>query len=47
MATCGCLADIERVDLDELRRQYPEAMNRTYHSCAGTDIDSFLYKGEK
>ncbi len=47
MATCGFLAEIERVDLDELRRKYPEAFDRPFHQCAGTGVDAFLYKGDK
>ena len=47
MATCGFLAEIERVDLDELRRKYPEAFNRPFHQCAGTSVESFLYKPDK
>jgi hypothetical protein len=47
MATCGFLAEFERVDLDKLTAQYPEAFNRPFHHAAGTCIESFLDKGEK
>jgi trimethylamine-N-oxide reductase (cytochrome c) len=47
MATCGFLAEIERVDLDELRRRNPDAFNRPFHNCAGAGIESFLYKPDK
>ena len=47
MATCGCLAEVERVDMDELRRKHPEAFNRHFHCCAGPDVSSFLHKGNK
>jgi molybdopterin guanine dinucleotide-containing S/N-oxide reductase-like protein len=47
MATCGFLAQVERVNLDELRTKYPEAFNRPFHPFAGTGVESFLYDGGK
>ena len=47
MATGGFLAEVERVNLDELRQKYPEAFNRPFHPFAGTGVESFLYKGKK
>jgi molybdopterin guanine dinucleotide-containing S/N-oxide reductase-like protein len=47
MATCGFLAQVERVDLGALRKKYPEAFNRPFHLFAGTGVESFLYQGEK
>jgi len=44
MATCSFLAEIERVDLDELRRKYPEAMTRPFHKDAGPSTESFCCK---
>jgi molybdopterin guanine dinucleotide-containing S/N-oxide reductase-like protein len=42
MATGGFLAEIERAGLDELRRQYPEAMARPFHPAAGPYVDGFM-----
>ena len=47
MATCGFLAEIERVNLDDLRRKYPEAFSRPFHAAAGPSVASFLYGGKK
>jgi molybdopterin guanine dinucleotide-containing S/N-oxide reductase-like protein len=47
MTTCGFLAQVERVNLDDLRKKYPEAFNRPFHPFAGTGVESFLYGGEK
>jgi molybdopterin guanine dinucleotide-containing S/N-oxide reductase-like protein len=47
MATGGFLAEVERVNLDELRQKYPEAFNRPFHPFAGTGVESFLYRGPK
>jgi hypothetical protein len=46
MATCGFLAEVERVNLDELRSKYPEAFSRPFHPFAGTGVESFLYGGK-
>jgi len=35
MATSGFLVEVEQVNLDELRRQYPEAFERPFHPTAG------------
>ncbi len=45
MVVSGFLAEVEQADLDELRRQYPEAFNRPFHAAAGPIVDSFLYGG--
>jgi len=47
MATCGFLAEVERVNLDELRSKYPEAFSRPFHPFAGTGVESFLYGGKE
>jgi len=44
MATSGFLVEVEKVNLDELRKQYPEAFNRKYHSKAGLVTDSFTFE---
>ena len=35
MAVSGFLAEVKRVNLDELRKKYPEAFNRPYRSASG------------
>jgi molybdopterin guanine dinucleotide-containing S/N-oxide reductase-like protein len=35
MAVSGFLAEVEKVNLEEMRRQYPEAFSRPYHPAAG------------
>jgi trimethylamine-N-oxide reductase (cytochrome c) len=47
MATSGFLAEVERVNLDELRRKYPEAFSRPFDAAAGPGVASFLYGGKK
>jgi len=47
IATCGFLAEVERVNLDELRRKYPEAFSRSFHPAAGPDTESFILGGNK
>jgi len=42
MVTGGFLIDIERVDLDELRRKYPEAFSRPYHKSSGLILERIL-----
>jgi len=42
MAVSGFLIEVERADLDELRRQYPEAFNRPFHPAAGPSLKSFV-----
>ena len=46
MATSGFLVEVERVSLDELRKKYPEAINRPFHKTAGPGVQSFLSGGE-
>ena len=42
IATSGFLVEVERANLDELRKKYPEAFNRPYHSTVGRVMESFL-----
>jgi len=42
MAVSGFLVEMERVNLDEMRRQYPEAFNRPFHPAAGPSLKSFV-----
>lgn len=37
---------VERVDLDELMKRYPEAFRRRYHPAAGLRMERILVKGE-
>jgi hypothetical protein len=46
MATSGFLVEVERVNLDELKKKYPEAFNRPFHATAGPGVQSFLSGGE-
>ncbi len=45
MVSSGFLVEVERVDLDELRRQYPEAFNKPYDKASGLRFDRVLVKG--
>ncbi len=40
----GYLAEVERANLDELRKKYPEAFNRPFHPTAGLCVDYFMKK---
>ena len=42
MATSGFLVEVEGVDLDELRKKYPEAFERPYHPAAGLRMERVL-----
>jgi trimethylamine-N-oxide reductase (cytochrome c) len=42
MATSGYLIEVERADLDELMKKYPEAFKRKFHPAAGTCLESFV-----
>ena len=42
MATCGILAEIERVDLGAMMREHSEAFERPFHKAAGPDTKSFV-----
>ena len=42
MAVSGFLVEVARADLDELRRQYPEAFTRPIHPAAGPSLESYL-----
>lgn len=47
MATSGFLVELERVDVDELRKKYPTEMSRPFHPAAGLVIDAFTTGGTK
>jgi molybdopterin guanine dinucleotide-containing S/N-oxide reductase-like protein len=42
MVVSGFLADIERADLDEMSRRYPEAFGRYFNPAAGPSLESYL-----
>ena len=46
MAVCGFLVEVERVDLDELYKQYPEVFKRAYDPTSGPSFERVLYKGD-
>jgi trimethylamine-N-oxide reductase (cytochrome c) len=41
MAVCGFLAEIERADIDDIKKKYPDAFARHCHATAGPSIDAF------
>ena len=43
MAVCGFLVEVERVNLDELRKQSPGAFNRPYDRTSGLSYERMLY----
>ena len=44
MVSSGFLVEVERANLDELRRQYPEAFNRPYNRASGLKFERVLAK---
>ena len=44
MVTNGFLVEVERANLDELRRQYPEAFNRPIDRASGLVFERVLAK---
>jgi trimethylamine-N-oxide reductase (cytochrome c) len=45
MAVSGFLVEVEKANLDDLRRRYPEAFNRPYDGAAGLRFERVLAKG--
>lgn len=43
--TSGYLVGVEKVDVFELARQYPQTFNRSYHADQGVDIDTWIVGG--
>jgi len=41
------LVEVERTDLNELRKKYPEAFNRPYDRASGLRFERVLYGGEQ
>ena len=46
MVTSGFLAQVETVNLDELRKKYPEAFSRPIDRGSGLVFERVLYRGE-
>ena len=46
MATSGYLVQVERVDLGELMKKYPEAFKRPYHPAVGLSMQRVLVSGD-
>ena len=46
MVCAGFLVEVERADLDKLRRKYPEAFKRPYHPAAGLCLERVLVGGD-
>lgn len=47
MAVSGFLVEVERADLDDLRKKYPEAFKRPYDAAAGLRFERVLARGDK
>jgi len=47
MATSGFLVEVAPVDLEGLRKQYPEAFGRPYSESAGLRVERVLAKGDR
>ncbi len=45
-AVSGFLVDIEKTDLEALKRKYPEAFERPFHPCAGPGLEACILGGE-
>lgn len=46
MVVSGFLVDVKKADMDELRRQYPEAFSRPYDYASGQKFERVLARGE-
>jgi len=47
MAVSGFLVEVKSVNLDELRKKYPEAFNRPYRAASGLRRERVLKRDEK
>ena len=45
-AVSGFLAQVEKTDMEALKRKYPEAFERPFHPCAGPGLEACLKGGE-
>jgi len=46
MVVSGFLAEVEKTDLEELKRKYPEAFEKPFHPCAGPGLEACILGGE-
>ncbi len=44
-AVSGFLVQIEKTDIEALKRNYPEAFARPFHPCAGPDLEGWIEGG--
>ncbi len=45
-AVSGFLADVEKADLEALKKKYPDAFARPFHPCAGPGLEACILGGE-
>ncbi len=45
-AVSGFLVQIEKTDMEALKRKYPEAFERPFHPCAGPGLEACIMGGE-
>jgi anaerobic selenocysteine-containing dehydrogenase len=45
-AVSGFLAEVEKTDMEALKRKYPEAFERPFHPCAGPGLEACIKGGE-
>jgi trimethylamine-N-oxide reductase (cytochrome c) len=45
-AVSGFLVDVEKTDVEALKRKYPEAFERPFHPCAGPGLEACIMGGE-
>ncbi len=45
-AVSGFLVQVEKTDMEALKRNYPEAFERPFHPCAGPDIEGWIEGGK-
>jgi anaerobic selenocysteine-containing dehydrogenase len=45
-AVSGFLVQVEKTDIEALKRSYPEAFERPFHSCAGPDTEAWIEGGK-
>jgi len=47
MVVSSFLVEVERANIDELRKEYPEAFNRQYHADSGLRFNAWIEGGNK
>jgi trimethylamine-N-oxide reductase (cytochrome c) len=47
MVVSSFLVEVERVNIDEIRKKYPEAFKRSYDAGAGLRLDAWVEGGKK